>query len=365
MKPKILFLMLEFPRWKDASRWGFAANIGMEFGFSAHGVDYRILPATHRYNGNTPFWVDYADSVLSGERYDQVWFEVVHSSIDDLTLEFISEIAPVRLGFVFESLELLPTEWENNPTACQLREKSLEKRLAITTHLVTTDEVDAQRLTHRPFQVRAMPPGFVIPRRFICEDLGVPSCPYGIFYGTLYGDRRMWLENPELTPLLRYADQSPEYFTELPTAFDKLHSFVERLFSLSIPTAQHLNSYLEGLRVTRNECFRLWLEGLRLGAAVVNLPQLGRAYASRVVEGMAAGRPVITRELEGRPLAKAAFEDGKEILLYRSPEEMAVHLERVIRDRDYANRIARAAQEKIKQTHCTEGYIGDLLEWTN
>jgi hypothetical protein len=364
MKPRILFLMLEFPCWKDASHWSFSANIGMESGFEAHGIDYRILPTTHRYGGHKPFWVDYAQSILGEERYDQVWFEVVHSSIDDLTLEFISEIAPVRLGFAFESLELLPIEWEKNPTACQIREESLEKRLAIATHLATIDEFDAQRMKNRSFQVRSMPPGFVIPRRFICEEFGPPSCPYGLFYGTLYGERGMWLEQPELRPLLRYADRSPEFFTELPTAFDKLHSLIERLFEGDIPTTGHLNAYLDGLRTTRTECFKLWLEGLRLGAAVVNLPQLGRLYPSRIIEGMAAGRPVITGEIEGRPQAQAAFEDGTEILFYRSATELAHHLERIIKDRDYANRIARAAREKVRRNHCTEDYIAELLNWT-
>jgi hypothetical protein len=363
MKPRILFVMLEFPRWSDASRWGYHANIGMEPGFKANNIDYTILPATHRYGGHIPFWVDHAHKLLHGQRFDQVWFEVVHSAIDDRTLDFIASLAPVRLGFSFESLELLPVEWENNPKASQIREETLKKRLAITTHLLTSDETDAVRLVNQPYQVRPMPPGFVMPKAFITECPPPPQVPFGLFYGTLYGERERWVNLPELSTLLRYVNASPETHTEYPSTFDKLNEYAAALFAADQATSENLNSYIAANRQIRLECFKLWLAGLQLGAAVVNLPQWGRAYASRVVEGMAAGRPVITPQMDNRPLAKAAFEDGKEILLYRTPDELAQHLQRVIHDRDYATGVAKAAQEKLKQTHCMETYFSELLRW--
>lgn len=364
MKPRILFVMLEYPRWNDASRWGYLSNMGMETGFIANNIDYFILPATHRYGGHTPFWVDYARTLLAGKKFDQVWFEVVHSAIDDSTLEFFASLAPVRLGFAFESLELLPAEWQNNPTASQIREDTLNKRLAVTTHLITCDEHDAVRLKNKHYQVRPMIPGFVVPKRWIVEESPPPQVPFGLFYGTLYGERAQWIQMPELNSLLRYVDASPELHTQFPSTFDKLHEYIAAIFQAGQANQEYLNTYLNSNRTIRAECFKLWLAGLQLGAAVVNLPQWGRAYAGRVVEGMAAGRPVITREMDNRPLAKAAFEDGKEILLYRTPEELANHLNRVIHDRDYANSIARAAREKLKQTHCMENYFAELLQWT-
>lgn len=357
--------MLEFPKWQDASHWGYPSNMGMEQGFLANGVDYVILPATHRYGGKTRFWVDHARALLGTQKFDQVWIEIVHSHIDDATLEYLASLAPIRLGWSFESLELLSVERENNPEACRIRQETLDKRLPLLTHLLTTDELDAVRLNAegRSFQSRPIPPGFTIPQEFICDEPAPPSINRGLFFGALYGERKKWLELPELVNVLQYCAESPEMQTGLPRSFDALHEQALQLLQSDLVHSSALDLYLHGNRLIRKEAFKLWLEGLRYGAAVVNLPQWGRAYAGRVIEGMAAGRPVITREMPDRPLAKAAFEDGKEILLYRTPSELAAHLERIIADPQYARTIAQNATKRIRATHTSETYFAELLRW--
>lgn len=361
---KILFIMLEFPKWQDASRWGYPGNIGMEPGFIANDIDYYILPALHQYGERIPFWIDYARELLAGRKFDQVWFEITHSRIDDSIQEFVCSLAPIRLGFSFESLELLPQEWENNPEASKRREAILNKRLAVLTHLVTTDEVDAVRLNGRDgLQAKALPPGFVIPMQFITAECAPPIGDFGLFYGSLYGERQQWLEHPALSNLLRYSPTSPELNSPFPESFDTLHTQVCGLIGANQIRQDILDNYLQGLRIIRRECFGLWLEGLRIGVAVVNLPQWGRAYASRVIEGMAAGRPVITQALQGRPLAEAAFEDGKEILLYNTPEQLAEHLQHLIKDHDFGKLLAANARKRLIAEHTTEGFVTELLKW--
>ena len=56
-------------------------------------------------------------------------------------------------------------------------------------------------------------------------------------------------------------------------------------------TVDFFSTYIDSLRVIRRECFAIWLKGLSMGVAIVNLPQFGKGYASRVLEGMAAGTP--------------------------------------------------------------------------
>jgi glycosyltransferase involved in cell wall biosynthesis len=163
--------------------------------------------------------------------------------------------------------------------------------------------------------------------------------------------------------LLQYVEQSPEVFTTIPQSFDALQERALKILRSSAVDRSTLDLYLNEYRLIRKEAFTLWLEGLRLGAAVVNLPQWGRVYAGRVVEGMAAGRPVITREMPDRPLAKAAFEDGKEILLYREPHELAEHLRRIISEPSFGEGIAHNARRRLHASHTTEGYIAHLLEW--
>ena len=365
-KPKVLFVMLEYPKWEDASHWGYVLNMAFEYGFKANDVEYYILPVTHHYGERTPCWADYAKTLLAGQKFDQVWFEVSHSRIEDDIMEFLCELAPRRLGISVESLELLPEEWANNPEACVRREAILQKRLANLTHLITTDELDAKRLDGKSgLQVRPFPPGFVIPRQFIHDDPPRAPLNVGLFYGALYGERKEWLASPKLSNILRYCPLSPELNTPLPSAFDNLHVETHKAMANNEVDQSVLDTYLHCSRQIRFECFRMWLDGLRLGAAVVNLPQWGRAYASRVVEGMAAGRPVITRQLVDRPISVAAFEDGKEILLYRTQDELAAHLEKVLGDYEYAKTIASNARKKIIANHTTEGYVGELIKWIN
>lgn len=366
-KPKILFVMLEFPRWNDACKWGFGANIGMIPGFIGNGVEYFVLPALFRYGPDYRSWIDYAREILGDTKFDQVWFEVVHSPIPPDLFDFLVSLAPVRLGFVFESLELLPEEWANNPEGCRRREETIQGRLSVLTHMVNTDETDALRLDGKHgLAARAIPPGFVIPREFICHEPPPPLVNFGVFFGTLYGERRKWVESPYLKAVLRYCDKSPEFDSPYPAAFDDLHNQMQQIFAGGVLEPDTLDAYLEGSRLIRTECFKLWLEGLRIGAAVVNLPQWGRAYASRIIEGMAAGRPVISQRMENmenRPLARNAFEDGKEILLYQTEEELAEHLSRVLGDPDFARAITINARKRIESEHTTEGYVGELLKW--
>jgi hypothetical protein len=364
MKPKILVIMLEFPQWKDASRWGYAANFGMEFGLKASGAEYTIVPATHRYQGHKPFWIDFVRELIGGQRYDQVWLEVVHSHIDDATMEFLSGLAPVRLGFCYESLELLPQEWEHNPNASQIRQEVLKKRLSALTHIVHTDEYDGKALTDiHGLHSMAMPPGFVIPEHLIAKDYTPPQMQKGLFFGTLYGDRAQWLADPTLAGLIEYKERSPELDTEWPQKFDELHTHALFLLNNKQATAHGLKLYIEAISRARYECFKCWLQGLTQGLAVVNLPQWGRAYASRVVEGMAAGRPVITQALQQRPLSREAFIDGEEILLYHTIEELGEHLRRLQKEPQFAKKIACNALNKIRRLHTLEAYIPKLIEW--
>jgi glycosyltransferase involved in cell wall biosynthesis len=123
--------------------------------------------------------------------------------------------------------------------------------------------------------------------------------------------------------------------------------------------------YLQGLRLVRRLCFRRWLRSLRNGAAVVNLPHYFKSYSGRVVEGMAAGRPVISWELPERPRTGALFEEGREILLYpaEDPRRLAEQIRRVQLDRPFAERLAARARDRLLASHTTEWRVRQLLEW--
>ena len=169
-----------------------------------------------------------------------------------------------------------------------------------------------------------------------------------------------------LKGLLIRPEASPEYFTDLPKHFDELNATAEQFLMSGKPfTDSFFNAYMKALRLIRRECYSLWLKGLQSGCATVILLQYGKIYAGRVVEGMAAGRPVISWKIPERPKSGELFEDGKEILLYSrdNPEQLASHIQRIIREPDFAQRIVRNATQKLQTFFTTERFIKRVLDW--
>lgn len=360
----ILFLPLEYPVWRDASRWGYGGTISLVEAMQAHGATVHTIPTYHPYGGHIPSFVDHARSLCEGMRFDQVWIEFVHSALDDSLLDWLEATVPIRLGWSFESLELFPEEWASNPEGCRIREAHLKKRLPWVTHLLATDEADVERIA-KTTNVATMPfpPGFAVPRRCVNLNPPPPSTDKALFFGTPYGDRKQWLEHPLLQGLLDYRSQSPEWGTQFPELFDKLHEQIQGLLRQSEISLETLNVYVNALLVLRRECFALWQSGLLEGIATVNLPQRGKAYAGRVVESMAAGRPVIAARMTDRSRSMAHFEDGKEILLYSTPEELAEKIHLLRTDKKLAQTISEHARKKVLAHHTTESFLGEVFPW--
>lgn len=366
MNQKILLITLEFSSWGNASHWPYPMNLGLEEGLAANGVEYFTIPALHEVPSSAPgSWLSHLQDICQGKHFDQVWMEIVHSNLDESFLDWVTKIAPVRVGFICESMEIDPGEWINNPEGTLRRQKAVEQHLAYLTHIVAVDEADVERFNSEG-QVPAMWwPIEAVPARFIAQPLPLPPQQnYAIFYGALYGERKRWLEETSLRGLLVRPEASPEFYTELPKIYDDLHHSVSACLQEGMSDSAFFGTYMESLRMIRRECFSLYLQGLQTGCAVVNLPQFGKIYAGRVAEGMAAGRPVITWEIPDRPKTKVLFEDGKEILLYdrANPEQLAAHIQRVIQEPDFARYLVENARKKIAEHSC-EKFIGRLLGW--
>ncbi|MBN8547706.1 MAG: glycosyltransferase family 1 protein [Deltaproteobacteria bacterium] len=360
----ILFLPLEFPVWKDASKWGYGGTISLVEAITSHRVNVFTVPTYHPYGGHIPSFVDHIRSLCTGMKFDQVWIEFVHSALDDSLLNWLRETVPVRLGWSFESLEIFPEEWKSNPEGCRKRELHTQQRLPWVTHLLATDEADVERIARTTsVATMAFPPGFAVPRRCVNLNPPPPSTDQALFFGTAYGERKQWLEHPVLQGLLGYRAQSPEWSTQLPALYDQLHQQIQGLLVQPGVNHEMLTLYQNALLTLRRECFDLWQTGLREGIATVNLPQRGKAYAGRVVESMAAGRPVIAARMVDRTRSMMHFEDGKEILLYSTPEELAEKIRMLQKDKSLAQAITSNATKKVLAYHTTEGFLGTVFPW--
>jgi glycosyltransferase involved in cell wall biosynthesis len=348
---RVLLLLNEFRTWYIARHLSYAAQLGIEDGLRANGVDCVTI---------TSPWLPQALDFFRGKQFDQVWIAGRLDVLPEPALDRLAAMAPVRLGLLGESLEYSEEECRVAPML-RNRKQTTQSRFQYLTHLAACDEKDADSLNASGIIPAIWWPQ-AVPERFISENVVGPSIKQAVFYGNRYGPRRHWFEHEELKPFLTHRG-SPELTTVYPWLFTALHLAVTPPLGWVLPrTEQSLGVYLSRLRTVRVHCFELWLKGLQAAGAVVNLPHFVKTYAGRVVEAMAAGSPVISWEIPDRPRNRQLFEDGREILLFRNdPHHLADQIDRVLRDRELANRLSANAREKIRGLHTAEIRIKQIL----
>ena len=353
-KLKVLLLLAEFPFWRAARHLSYSAQLGVEEGLLANGVQCVTV---------TSPWLPKALEVWGRRQFDQVWLVGRMDLFDEVSLQRVLTMAPVRLGMLSESLEYSAAEYQVSPTL-MARTRIVEKRVQYMTHALACDERDVSFIAARGETAAIWWPQ-AVPERFISDAIMPPSQNCGLFYGASYGIRREWLRHPELKRVLTHP-KSPETGTIHPFMFDALHLPLIRPFRFAAPVNERrLTKYLSRLRSIRERCFDRWLTALQTGGAVVNLPHLVKTYSGRVVEGMAAGRPVVSWEIPQRPQNKALFEHDQEILLYpeNDPYQLASQLDRVLTDRELSRRIVLNARKKIRRFHTSEIRVRQILDW--
>ena len=353
-KLKVLLLLAEFPFWRAARHLSYSAQLGIEDGLRGNGVNCLTI---------TSPWLPQALRLFSKHRFDQVWVVGRLDLFDEESLERITAIAPVRLAMLADSLEYTDEEYFVSPTL-KTRKQTVEKRLQWMTHILSCDERDVEVL-NASRRTPALWWPQAVPERFISENIPSPSRDKAVFYGACYGVRREWLRRSDLKQFVSYR-ASPETGTVYPFLFNALHLPLVAPLHFLVPV-RHANlcTYLVRLRYVRERCFANWLKALQTGRAIVNLPHLVKTYAGRVVEGMAAGRPVLSWEIPERPRNKALFEDGKEILLFpnNNPHYLADQLERILRDHDLSQRLVANARKKLRRFHTAEIRVRQILDW--
>ena len=326
--PRILFICLEFRNWQQARSLAYPSQLGLAEALRANGAMVLTLPAVHGIAADAPgSWLRHAQRLCAGMRFDQVWVEVVHSSLDAETLAWLASLAPVRVGFILESLQYSPAVYAHAPHL-RGRKELVWDRLRALTHAVAADEVDADEI-ERGGTTRGIWWPHSVPAQFLQSVATPAGNNFAVFYGALYGDRAHWFTHPQLKDLLLPPQPSLEYATSYPRHFDELmQAGTSHLEQGSIPSRETLNEYMAMLGHIRQEIFRLWLRSLQTGCAVVNLPSFFNGYPGRVFEAMAAGRPVITPRLLDRPRTASLFTEGEEILFFDSTnpdDQVAIH----------------------------------------
>lgn len=362
-KLKILFVQKEYTSWSSAKMWGYCWHLGIEEGLRNNNVDVTTIVSS---------WMPRAKEIVGNRTFDQVWInDITHQfkpggqenfnlTLNDL--EWLATLAPVRLGFLIESLNYTQEQYELNPVLYETKQLLL-RNIPYITHLIYPDEKDTGEI-RRFSGIPALwyLPG--IPRRLICSEVSQPPSAKPVFLGTPYGERAVWLEHDSLKNLLVQA-VSKDNLTDIPTRYAALHgSFFDALLKSPIPDAIY-EMYLNKLRGLRSEAYQMYLDSWLAGCAVVNLPAFASIHTGLKYEGMALGRPVIAMHQPENPLQNEHFEDGKDILLYPrdNPEILAEHIQHILQDPDFGYQIAVNAHNKMLRLHTLEKRLKQFLDW--
>ena len=361
---RILFVQQELTNWKSARMWPYNFHVGLEAGFAANGTEVTTLLSS---------WFPVARRLCADKQFDQVWInDAIHMfepkgwryyRLTEQDLEWLASLAPVRVGFVMESLKYSDEEYAEAPFLLNYPD-ILKRTLPYLTHVMAVDENDIE-------EIRAMgeiPVGWYVPPvpdYAIERDISLPPAVKPVFRGSPYGVRARWLKMPIIKDVLEHQLTS-DNDTDFPEIFDRLH---RNLYPQAIESDDELKKlydlYLNCVRGIRRRAFDMYMNDLRQGSAVVNLPSYCKVHAGRVYEGMAAGRPVITGKYENRPRMNALFEDNRDILLYPpdQPEILAQQIRKVLNNPDSGRQIATNAMHKMVNFHSTEKWARQILEW--
>ncbi|MHC1745268.1 MAG: glycosyltransferase [Syntrophobacteraceae bacterium] len=365
-KREILFIQQEHRLWTSARMWGYDWHLGIEEGLEANDVHVTTLISS---------WMPRAREILDGKTFDQVWInDATHLfepggwedyRLTEADLEWVATLAPVRVGFVIESLRYTQEEYAAAPFLANAY-NVLKRTLPYLTHVTTPDENDVELIrgtSDTPVTWCITP---AVPRQYVCDEVSVPPEANPVFFGTPYGERAKWLEKSELSSLLS-CRPSKDNLTNLPQVFSRLHGQLLEGSLRSVCPGEPYSEYLNTLRELRRTAYRLHLESWGEGCAVVSLPPYAKFYPGPVYEGMAVGRPVIATEQSDRPRLRELFAEGSEILLYprNDPSVLAGHIRRIRSDPELGRQVAVRARRKLLAFHTMEKRVQQILEWVD
>ena len=361
---RILLISFECGNWDNAKAWSYNGFYALEEALGTVGVQHLTLPAIAGIPSNhRASWLRQARLFTEGKSFDQAWIWITHNEYDQEFLNWLETVAPVRVGVIMESLEHTDEETHQFGNLAARRNKVLG-HLRHCTHALTFDEQDAETLSGElPLQTLWCPP--VVGWRDVCATVNLPTPGPAWFQGTAYNpERQAFLECEVLKGLLE-RPPSAEVDSTLPAEFDRAQmESIKQISKYDIAALEWLEEYHGQIRRIRRQLNDLWQDSLRRGFAHVNLPSIYKGYAGRVVESMAAGRPVISWA-PPRQRTRQLFVPGEEILWFERdrPDELAAQIRWLQDHPQEARAIAERARQKVLRYHTAETRVRQILNW--
>ena len=104
-KLRILNLPLELTNLAASKRYGYSMSIGLDDAFQAAQADVLTVPALSVWPPDHPptRWLAHLKEIIGSRSFDQVWVEMQYSNLSPDLLDFLANLAPVRVGLMTES----------------------------------------------------------------------------------------------------------------------------------------------------------------------------------------------------------------------------------------------------------------------
>lgn len=357
----VLLIVGDTEKWRPDHAQRYLAGLGLEEGLAANGMSFQTVVALREHAPGEPgSWLSHLKTLCTGKQFDQVWVDVVDTRLDDPALAFIAAQAPVRLALIGESLQFGELIYRIAP-AVKTRQRLVDKRLRAMTHVLASDERDAQWLS-RNKKLQALWWAPALPQRLIRTS--PPASPDA--RAQVAGDGA-WPVPAELAERVRPYQPAPD-MAQIAQLFEQTNDqvldamYANRAFQDSL-----FNLHIETLRQIHRVAVDTRLGALANALAVVAPPATDQSFIGNVLEGMASHRPVIACDVEGRMALAALFADGEEILRVPADADpasaIAAHLQRLAADPTWAARLAERAAAKLAEHHTVERRVAQIAEW--
>jgi hypothetical protein len=375
MAKEILLVMLEFDNWEQGRSWSYTGSYAFLDGLRSNGHHCTVLPAIHgRSPDSADSFIHHAPDLFAGKTFDEAWIWCNHATFDEKFWSWLKRVAPVRVGVVLESLHYTQEELLALPFLAE-REKDAYASLRHCTHALAADEADVTEITET-LGIPATWNVFMVPEQFIRSDPPPTSdiaafIGAGYFTGPAYNfplahtlPRNQYLNSPELSLLMnRPHFQLPERSSDVLPRFESLHQKMKARLLAGALDANSLEHFVSELQELREQIFTMFLEGLRIGMACVNLPTLVKSFSGRVIEAMAAGVPSVSWLPPNRGSCEKLFSDGKDLLLFNTIEELIDKLMLLRQQPQLKTTLVNSARNILLERHTSKIRCAQYAAW--
>ena len=157
--------------------------------------------------------------------------------------------------------------------------------------------------------------------------------------------------------------QLPERSSDVLPRFEALHQTMKAQLVAGEMDAGSMEAFAAELIELREQIFALFLEGLRIGMACVNLPTLVKAFSGRVIEAMAACVPSVSWLPPDRPRCEALFANGKDLVLFNTMEELGDKLQHLREQPQHRVALVSSARNVLLEHHTSHIRCAQYAAW--